>query len=540
MWLTTRSLERGSLVILLVVGLIVQVTPYRAVQAATVTLAGNQAVDSETISESSTYLIQFQPNVSTAARDAIIAQMGGVLIRWLPALHVAKVQLIVPTNQQGRQAMLSQVANQPAIAVIEADLTVEGVFDVNDPATLDPTKSYMPQLLHLFPAWDYTTGSRDVVIGVLDSGITHAHPEFADRILPGYDVINDDNDPEDDHGHGTHVAGIAAAALNNGIGMAGICGECSILPVKVLNKNNAGTWSGVAEGLVYAVDHGADIVVLSLGSKTKSQIIEEAVNYAIAHNVLIVAAAGNANSADNFYPAAFDGVLGVGATDKNDEKWVLSNFGAQVDVVAPGDGIYSTFNNLADPTGGYAVLSGTSMATPHVAGLAGLLLAQNPTRTAAELLSLIETTATDLGQLGYDNQFGFGRIDALAALQAEETANVETAMLSGVIWEDSDLNGLHDETEQQTLGGIQIDIYDENLTLVTSTTSNEAGYWTLNNLRPDAYTVRAETPSGMIMTGAAEIQVTLEPAAHREGVDFGFAPLPALPPNVYFPMVMQM
>jgi thermitase len=540
MWLTTRSLERGSLVILFVVGLIAQFVPYGTVRAATVTLASDQAVDSELLIGSAIYLIQFQPNVSTEERDAIIAQMGGVLLRWLPALHVAKVQLILPTNQQGRQAMLSQVSSQSAIAMIEADLMVEGVFDVNDPATLDPTKSYTPPLLHLFPAWDYTTGSRDVVIAVLDSGITNAHPEFTDRILPGYDFINDDNDPEDDHGHGTHVAGIAAAAINNGIGMAGICGECSILPVKVLNKNNAGTWSGVAEGLVYAVDQGADIVVLSLGSKTKSQIIEEAVNYAIAHNVLIVAAAGNANSADNFYPAAFDGVLGVGATDKNDEKWILSNFGTQVDVVAPGDGIYSTFNNIADSAGGYAVLSGTSMATPHVAGLAGLLLTQNPTRTAAELLSLIETTATDLGQLGYDNQFGFGRIDALAALQAEETANVEPAMLSGVIWHDSDLNGLHDETEQQTLGGIQIAIYDENLVFVTSTTSNEAGYWTLNNLRPDAYTVRAEVPSGMMMTGATEIQVTLEPASHREGLDFGFAPLPALMPNIYFPMVMQM
>jgi len=520
--------------------LILQFTPPRVVRAASVVTTGAQVVDSEATTESSIYLIQFQPNVSIAERDAIIAQMGGVLMRWLPALHVAKVKFMSPVHQQERQSMLNQVANQPAIAAIEADLTVEGVFDTNDPDTLDPTKSYTPQLLDLSSAWDYATGNRDVVIAVLDSGIAHAHPEFADRILPGYDIINDDNDPEDDHGHGTHVAGIAAAALNNGIGLAGVCGECSILPVKVLNKNNAGTWSGVSEGLVYAVDHGADIVVLSLGSKTKSIIIEEAINYAIAHNVLIVAAAGNANSTDSFYPAAFDGVLGVGATDKNDEKWILSNYGAQVDVVAPGDGIYSTFNNLATPAGGYAVLSGTSMATPHVAGLAGLLLAQDPTRTAADLHSLIETTAIDLGQSGYDDKFGYGRIDPLAALQGEDTANTEPAMLSGIIWADSDLNGLHDATELQTLAGIQIDIYDENLTLVISTTSNEAGSWALDNLRPDAYTVRAEIPSGMMVTGAAEIQVMLEPADHRSGVDFGLAPLPPLPPNIYLPLLMQL
>ncbi len=537
--LTTRWLERVGLVIVLVGGLVLRFTPNHVVRAATVAPASNQA-DSGTGTESVTYLIQFQPHVSITERDTIIAQMGGVLMRWLPALHVAKVKFMLSTNQQGRQAMFSQISNQPAIAVIEADLPVEGVLDLNDPDTLDPTKSYAPQLIHLFPAWDYTVGSRDVVIAVLDSGIAHAHPEFADRILPGYDIINDDNDPEDDHGHGTHVAGIAAAALNNDIGMAGVCGECSILPVKVLNKSNAGTWFGVSEGLVYAVDHGADIIVLSLGSKTKSTIIEEAVNYAIAHNVLLVAAAGNANSADNFYPAAFDGVLGVGATDKNDQKWMLSNYGAQVDVVAPGDGIYSTFNNLADPAGGYAVLSGTSMATPHVAGLAGLLLAQDPTRTAAELHSLIEATAADLGPLGYDDKFGYGRIDALAALQGDDTPNAETATLSGIIWEDSDLNRVHDETELQTLSGIQIDIYDENLTIITSTISNEVGYWTVDNLLPHAYTVRAETPSGMMVTGTAEIQVLLEPADHRAGVDFGFAPLPALPPNVYFPLLMQL
>jgi len=483
-----------------------------------------------------TYLIHFEPGVSMAERDTAIATMGGQLLRWLPALQVASVLIELPITQRGRQSSLNQWAIAPHVLSVEADGLVEGVFFANDPDLLDTNKSYAPQLLNLAAAWDYTTGSTDVIIAVLDSGIAHAHAEFAGRILPGYDMVNDDDDPEDDYGHGTHVAGIAAAGLNNGIGMAGVCGFCSILPVKVLNRNNAGTWAGVAEGLIYAVGQGADIVVLSLGSKNSSKTIEDAVNYALDHNVLVIAAAGNANSADPFYPAALPGVLGVGASTKNDEKWSLSNYGDQVDVMAPGDSIYSTFNDFNNENGGYAVLSGTSMAAPHVAGLAGLLLSQDPTRTAADLQRLLQTTAKELGEPGGDALFGRGRIDPVAALQAA-TGLTATAMLSGTVWLDGGSQALG-ATVQQPLAGIQVDLYNEQLMLVKSVVSDNAGQWRLDGLPAATYTVRAIPLAGLIVTGAAEIQVVVESVTRRTDLNFSFAPIPALS-RLYFPTILN-
>lgn len=485
------------------------------------------------------YMVQFRPDVSSQQRDALLADMNAELLQWLAPLSVAKVRIHTEINAATAHSALAQLASDPSVVVVEADAAVQGAYEINDPDALNQNKTYTVNLLHLQQAWDYTTGSGNVVLAVLDTGIAKAHPEFAGRILPGYDVVNDDDDPEDDYGHGTHVAGIAAAAINNGIGMAGICGGCSILPVKVLNDHNAGTWSGVAEGMIYAVDHHANVIVLSLGSKMKSKIIEDAVNYAIAHNVLIVAAAGNANSSENFYPAAFAGVLGVGATGRNDERWSLSNYGDFVDVTAPGDSVYSTYNNLAQPDGGYTFLSGTSMATPHVAGLAGLLFSQEPTRTITDVVRLIETTAVDLGEQGPDAKFGYGRIDPLAALRAGAQGPLATAEISGTIWQDDDYNGFRGASELHPLSGIKVDIYDGNLNFVNSTTSNEIGQWVVEDLPPEAYIVRAEVPTGMVVTGDVEIHVMLQPSAHLENLNFGFAPALTSQQQVYLPLVTR-
>ncbi|MCX6044455.1 MAG: S8 family serine peptidase [Chloroflexi bacterium] len=484
-------------------------------------------------------MVQFAQDVSLQERDAIIAEMGGELLYWLAPLRTAKVRMTEAVNAAGVQSRLAQIATHPQVNVVEPDLPVEGTYEINDPGALDENKSYSTALLNLQSAWNYTTGSISVTIAVLDTGIAKAHPEFAGRILPGYDVVNDDDDPEDDFGHGTHVAGIAAAAINNGIGMAGVCGGCSILPVKVLNDHNAGTWSGVAEGIVYAVDHHANIIVLSLGSKTKSSIIEDAVNYALGHNVLIVAAAGNANSKDNFYPAAYAGVIGVGATGRNNERWPLSNLGDYVDVMAPGDNIYSTYNDLNNEYGGYTFLTGTSMATPHVAGLAGLLLSQEPTRTVADLTRLIETTALDLGDAGRDDKFGYGLINPLAALEAEAPEQFITATLSGLTWQDDDYDGLQGSSEYHRLSGIKVDVYDENLNLVTTTTSSRTGTWVVASLLPDLYTVRAEAPTGMVLTGNAELHIQLSPTDHLDNLNFSFAPLPSLTAQLYLPLITR-
>lgn len=289
-------------------------------------------------------------------------------------------------------------------------------------------------------AWDITTGSNAVIIAIVDSGVDLDHPDLQANLMPGYDFVNDDADPDDDFGHGTHVAGIAAAVGNNGIGVSGVSRNAKIMPVKVLNSGGIGSVSSIVNGIDYAVANGADIINLSLGAAGTSYPcvsvtpfpydftpIQEAMQRALDNNVLVVAAAGNGNESFVNCPAAYDEALAVGATNYNDSRWVWnsnqgSNQGDRLSVVAPGGsassldlttGIYSTESN-----GGYGYKSGTSMSTPHVAGLAALLWSYNPNLTQAEVHSVIESTADDLGPVGFDIEYGHGRINTRRALEA--------------------------------------------------------------------------------------------------------------------------
>lgn len=374
-----------------------------------------------------TVLIHFVKDATAHDRAAVIAGIQGELVHWMPQIGVAEVRLashteIAPSLTKGSAADVAQyrlsTLGRSALVTdyVENNVQVEGAYLPNDPDVSNQQRTYPLQTTHATEGWDYTRGSNAVIIAVLDSGLTLNHPEFQGRILPGYDFVNDDADPTDDHGHGTHTAGIIAAGINNGMGMVGICPDCTLLPVKVLNQNNAGTWSGVAQGILFATDQGARVISLSLGAAVSSKTLETAVSYAIEHNVLIVAAAGNMGIDRKFYPAALDGVMAVSATDANDARWALSNMGDYIDVAAPGHAVFSTYNDLQNYYGGYNYMSGTSMAAPHVAGLAGLLLSQKSERTVADLYQIITATADKLTAADHDTYFGYGRINVARAL----------------------------------------------------------------------------------------------------------------------------
>jgi subtilisin family serine protease len=251
------------------------------------------------------------------------------------------------------------------------------------------------------------------------------HPEFAGRVVAGYDFVNDDDQPDDDMGHGTHVAGIIAAALDNGQGVAGVCPNCRLMPVKVLNENNVGTWSQLTQGILFAVDNGARVINMSLGATIPSETLATAVQYAQDHSVLVVAAAGNNSSDAPFYPAALDGVIAVGATTNTGERWSRSNYGSYIDLVAPGALIYSTYFDLNNLYHGYTYMSGTSMAAPFVSGVAGLLLSANPTLTTQELTDAMISSAENLGAAGWDADFGNGRVNAFNALKSPDVGLAE-------------------------------------------------------------------------------------------------------------------
>ena len=363
-------------------------------------------------------VMRFVAGTPQSTIDQILSMRGMQVLQYIAPLDTYLCS--TPAGQTSK--ILDTLNGQPAVVYAEHNYIIEGLLHPSDPIYNDPTKVYAPQQIGAEAAWDTTTGSPSVIVGVLDSGIAWSHPEFSGRIVPGKNFITGVEDAttpnatQDDQGHGTHVAGIIAAAIDNA-GTVGIAPGVSIMPVKVLNASNVGTSSNIAAGIVWAVDHGAQVLNLSLAMGTDAQVLHDAVIYAAAHGVFMAAAAGNAGGGIPFYPAAYVETVAVGATNRTDGAYALSNSADFVDVAAPGEDIWSTYRTSAAPNT-YQTLTGTSMATPHVAGLAALLLSYKATLTAADLRALIESTAVDMGSPGWDPNFGYGRIDAAAAMAA--------------------------------------------------------------------------------------------------------------------------
>ncbi len=261
--------------------------------------------------------------------------------------------------------------------------------------------------------WNLNKGSEDIVVAVVDTGVQSDHPDLQGRLVEGLNVIDPASPPEDDVGHGTHVAGIIAAQVNNQEGVAGITWYTKIMPIKVLDNTGAGSAYAVAEGVIWAADHGAHVINMSLGNYAQAQFLHDAIQYAVNKGVVVVAASGNDNTDRPGYPAAYPEVIAVSATDPGGGKAEYSNYGDYMDVAAPGTSIASTY-----PGSRYAALSGTSMASPHVAALASLVRAANPQLTPAEVADVLCSTAKDLGDKGRDAIYGYGEIDVRNALQA--------------------------------------------------------------------------------------------------------------------------
>ncbi|MNO45933.1 Thermophilic serine proteinase precursor [compost metagenome] len=261
--------------------------------------------------------------------------------------------------------------------------------------------------------WKLSKGSNDVIVAVVDTGVDINHPDLKGKLMKGYNVINPDEDPLDDVGHGTHVAGIISAKVNNNEGIAGMMWGGKLLPVKALDNTGSGTTYSVAQGIIWATDQGAKVINLSLGNYADAQFLHDAIKYAYDRDVVLIAATGNDNTERPGYPAAYPEVLSVSATDYNLNRASFSNYGDYIDVMAPGESIASTY-----PDNQYAALSGTSMASPHVAALAALIRSINPELKNTEVMDIIRKNVIDLGDNGRDKYFGYGQIDVYSALQA--------------------------------------------------------------------------------------------------------------------------
>ncbi|MGY3715206.1 cell wall-binding repeat-containing protein [Sutcliffiella cohnii] len=294
-------------------------------------------------------------------------------------------------DKKDKQAVIRKLERDEDIDYIEEDPFYPYNKTVSDSLFNNQSNDF--QVMSVIEAWQKYQPKKQAVVAILDSGIDDKHPDLINIIKP-YNILVPDSYPKDDNGHGTHVAGIVGAATNNKEGIASIARNIIIIPVKVGNE-----WgvfgSDLAKGIYYAVDQGADIINISIAGFAKSRFVEEAVQYANAHNVLVVAAAGNESTSTSMYPAALPGVLSVGAINPITKRYAtFSNFGPSVSVAAPGVDVMSTFPTyLPSAIKGYSRMSGTSMASPYVASTAALLKSHAPTLTAVQLKNIIEDSS---------------------------------------------------------------------------------------------------------------------------------------------------
>lgn len=351
-------------------------------------------------------IIKFRPGYSKASAFAgkhkltIVksdAKLGYLLAKTPQATNLSK--------------LFSALGKDPNVQYIQPNFIYQPFKTYND---AQYSRQWALKKINIEKGWDITTGNPSIVVAVLDTGVDNRHPDLQGKLVAGTNTVNPLRSTRDDYGHGTHVAGIIAANANNGIGIAGIA-NVKVMPVKVFDENYGGSDSSISDGIIWAADHGARVINMSFGSFYQSPLLNDAIEYARDKGVVMVAAAGNWASQSISYPAALSDVIAVSATNSKDELSEFSSYGPEIDVCAPGEDIFSTY---WDPFKGssYREESGTSMASPMVAGLAALLLSKNPKLTAEEVRDIIEASATDLGEKGWDPKFGHGRIDVYKAL----------------------------------------------------------------------------------------------------------------------------
>ncbi|MFC1916131.1 S8 family serine peptidase [Chloroflexota bacterium] len=406
-------------------------------------------------------LVKFKPNIGPSDMAEIHHQCGGHVKETIPALGVQVI--LIP-----RGRVLEKVraySAKHAVSYAEPNYLCQVIGSPDDNYFNNQwgmNKVESPQ------AWDITKGSSDINIAILDTGVDMDHPDLAGKITANIN-FSSSSTVDDLYGHGTHVAGIAAASTNNGIGVAGLGYDSTIMNVKVLGDTGSGYYSWVANGIIWAADNGAEVINLSLGGSSYSLTLENAVKYAWSKGAVVVAAAGNNGSSSPFYPAYYTNCIAVAATDTNDNLASWSNRGDWVDVAAPGTSIYSTLKNNS-----YGYKSGTSMASPHTAGLAALVHtvtidSNGNGQLNDEVRSKIEASCDDVGLIGIGN----GRINAYRAVISSP---LPTGTITGKVTDAIDGSPIEGAT---VIDGRTVAVTDAN------------GIYTLSDIPTGDYTVTA-------------------------------------------------
>ena len=406
-------------------------------------------------------LVKFKPGTNLPEVAQIHRELGGQVKETIPGIGVQVVT--VPKGQVVAKA--KAYSSNPRVAYAEPNFMAEALDSPDDPwfgSQWGMVKVQAPQ------AWEVTTGSSSINIAILDTGVDLDHPDLANKVISSIDFSHSGT-VDDVHGHGTHVAGIAAAMTNNGIGVAGLGYTATIMNVKVLGDTGAGAYSWIVSGIIWAVDNGAEVINMSLGGSSPSSTLEDAINYAWSKGVVVVAAAGNYGNTAPLYPAYYTNCIAVAATDSLDRLAGWSNYGDWVDVAAPGVGIYATLKN-----NGYGYKSGTSMASPHVAGLAALVFTtlsdtNGDGKFNDEVRSRIEASCDDISISG----IGSGRINAARAV---DSVPVPPGAITGQVTDAEDGSAI---SGAQVSDGIRTSLTDA------------AGMYVIDDVSPGSYQVTA-------------------------------------------------
>jgi thermitase len=349
-----------------------------------------------------------QPNagVSRHTLGQVFSQNGATMVDSIPQINT--IVLNVPPDRL--EVVERALARSGHFKSVEHDYLRYLQSSVTPNDYWYPAQWHLPKI-HAPEAWTLTVGDPSVVIAVIDSGVS-AVPDLVPQLLPGLNLVQGGSDTTDTLNHGTGVAGIAAAASNNAVGITGITWFSPILPIKVSTDGSI-PCSAISQGIVSAADHGARVINMSFGGSSACSGEQTAVDYAWSKGAVLVAAAGNSSSSSPFYPAAYSKVIGVAALNIDDTLASFSNYGSWLSVSCPGVNLYTTYKS-----GAYAGGSGTSIAAPVVSGVAALAMAANPALTNSDVKSIIESSADDLGAPGFDPTYGWGRVNAYKAVLA--------------------------------------------------------------------------------------------------------------------------
>ncbi|TCP69771.1 S8 family peptidase [Baia soyae] len=366
------------------------------------------APDKISTTENGRIIVKFKKEVSSEQKNSLYQQKNAKVIS-----HNSQIGFdVIQVQGKSVQEALQEYRKMPNVEYAETSKVSQAVWTPND-HYYSSNQSAPLQKMQIPEAWDITRGSSDTVVAVVDSGVQSSHPDLKGKIIAGYDFVQNDNDPSNDElGHGTHIAGTIAAQTNNSIGVAAVAPNVKVLSVRVLDRNGYSYSEVIANGITYAVDHGAKVINVSIAMSTPAQVLEDAVNYAWSKGVVLVAGAGNSSTSEPYYPAAYPNAISVAATDSSDVKWSRSNYGTTVDVAAPGVGIMSTIPTHWNPEDPYTTKEGTSMATANVSGVAALLASQGLSHT--QIRSALEESADKIAGTG--EYWKFGRVNAYKAL----------------------------------------------------------------------------------------------------------------------------